>query len=294
MPKYRVTKLDSGLSLGDFLARKVPAAPAGYLRQLVKAGKVSNTSGTITFDSIVTLNDCIDLPESKRLLAFIAEALRGVDILYESREILIADKPAGLAVHSSKGHEEDNLTERVKRSSTGQFSIAPVHRLDLETSGPILFGKGRKSCSELGQLMMAGGMRKVYIALVKGQLSGKGVFNSEIPAKGKVKAALIGYKVIRANETASLLEIELLTGRQHQIRRQLADAGHPLYGDQRYRGPCLKQLPRLFLHCCQLTFNDPFSNGRVDIQAPLPELLQNCLRHVGLSAVEVNSVRGDV
>jgi RluA family pseudouridine synthase len=294
MPKYRVTKLDNGLTLGEFLARKIPAAPSGYLRQLVKTGKVSSALGPISFDSIVMHNDCIDLPESKRLLSFIAEASRGVDILYESREILIADKPAGLAVHRSKGHEQDNLTARVERSSTGQFKIAPVHRLDLETSGPILFGKGRKSCSELGQLMMAGGMRKVYIALVKGQLSGEGVFDSEIPAKGKVKAALTGYRVIRANGIASLLEIELLTGRQHQIRRQLADAGHPLYGDQRYRGPCLKQLPRLFLHCCQLTFNDPFSNGQVDIQSPLPELLQTCLRHVGLCAAEVNSEKGDV
>lgn len=286
MPEYRVSKYDVGLLLEDFLARKIPSAPSSYLRQLIKTGKVKSASNQLNTAHRVALTDIIQLPESNRLLSFLADAEKAPSIIYESREVLIADKPSGLAIHRSKGHETDNLTDRINYKSDHNFKISPVHRLDLETSGPVLFGKGKKSCSELGKLLMKDGMRKIYIALVKGQIFENGLLKTEIPAKGKMKEATTGYKIIAANEPATLLEIELFTGRQHQIRRQLAAIGHPLFGDKRYQGPCPKELPRLFLHCRHLAFKDPFATGTIDIESPLPETLTIFLRHIGLDYQE--------
>jgi 23S rRNA pseudouridine955/2504/2580 synthase len=282
MPEYRVSKQDVGLSLEEFLLRKIPSAPIAYLRKLIKTGKVKSHSKQLDANHQVTLTEIIQLPESNRILSLLAEAEKFPEILYESREILIINKPSGLAVHRSKGHEKDNLTDRVIDWSASKFMTAPVHRLDLETSGPILFGKGKKSCSELGKLMMAGGMTKIYLALVRGKLTKQGRLSTEILAKGKLKTAVSDYRIIAANDTATLLEIELHTGRQHQIRRQLASIGHPLFGDPRYQGPCPNQLPRLFLHCCSLTFTDPFQHDKVSIGAPMPEDLKKYLHYIEL------------
>ena len=282
MPEYRVSKQDVGLSLEEFLLRKIPSAPLAYLRKLIKTGKVKSHSQQLDTNHQITLTEIIQLPESNRILSLMAESEKIPEILYESREILVINKPSGLAVHRSKGHEKDNLTDRVSHWSASKFMTAPVHRLDLETSGPILFGKGKKSCSELGKLMMAGGMTKIYLALVQGKLSKQGRLTTEIPAKGKLKTAVSDYRIITANDSVSLLEIELHTGRQHQIRRQLASIGHPLLGDPRYQGPCPKELPRLFLHCSSLTFKDPFQHGSVSIDSPLPEDLKKYLQDIEL------------
>lgn len=283
MPEYRVSEQDVGLTLEEFLARKIPAAPLAYLRHLVKSGKIKNHQTELRLEHLVEPDETIQLPESNRLLSLIAKAEKTPEILFESREILILNKPSGLAIHRSRGHETDNLTDRINHWSTGGFSIAPIHRLDLQTSGPVLFGKGKKSCSELGKLMMVGGMIKTYLALVQGKPCRQERLTSEIPAKGKLKKAVTDYKIIATDGSASLLEIKLHTGRQHQIRRQLSDAGYPLFGDQRYQGPRPKGLPRLFLHCCRLELDDPFQDRAIKIESPLPEELDKFLRRSGIS-----------
>ncbi|PLX97540.1 MAG: hypothetical protein C0622_12755 [Desulfuromonas sp.] len=284
MPNYTVETEEAGLPLEQFLARRIPAAPEGYLRQLIRKGKVLCAAKPREAGHLVSAGEKIHLPDSARLRELIegpTDSTRPVEILFESREILIVNKPAGLAVHSSKGHEQDNLTDRL-RVRYDKFSIAPVQRLDLETSGPIIFGKGKKSCAALGKLFLQGEVKKYYLALVSGKVQGRGLLSTEIPAKGKLKTAETGYAVLGGNEHATLLELELHTGRQHQIRRQLADIDHPLFGDRRYRGPCPPQLPRLFLHCRRLIFDDPFSRQRIDVSAPLPNELVTFLQPLGL------------
>ena len=279
MPEFIVSAEEADLTAKQFLHQHIPAAPLGYLRQLFKKGKVRIADKVIAADDCLTVGVKISLPNSSRIqeLLFAPQDSRPeLDILYESREILIVNKPAGLAIHKGKGHERDNLTDRVAAflaSRGDKFQIAPVQRLDLETSGPVLFGKGKKSCAELGKLFMQGEVTKVYLALVAGKLLGRGELLSDIPAKGKLKTARTAYQTLVSNDTVSLLEIQLHTGRQHQIRRQLADAGHPLYGDRRYKGPCPRKLPRLFLHCRNLAFIDPFSQQRVEVNCPLPKEL---------------------
>ena len=279
MPVLTVSKNDTGLTAREFLLNKIPAAAPGYLNQLFKKGRVSRAGSILSAETEVAPGDCIQLPESARILELLEQsstASPGLEILFESREILILNKPAGLAVHTGKGHENDNLTDRTRSYFSARrelFQLSPIQRLDLETSGPVLFGKGKKSCSELGKLFMKGEVTKVYLALVMGHLPDHGTLSSDIPAKGKIKTASTSFRKIAGNQQTSLLEVKLETGRQHQIRRQFAEAGHPLYGDRRYRGPCPKELQRLFLHCRKLAFTDPFSNQPIAVEVALPTAL---------------------
>jgi RluA family pseudouridine synthase len=287
MPEFIVQNQDADLSIAEFLRLRIPAAPEAYLRQLIKKKKVRSALGPLTAQTKLTGGEVIQLPESARLLELLSSPEKDpasgpkTHVLYETREILIVYKPAGLAIHSSQGHERDNLTHQVQQFSKTrgeQFQLSPIQRLDLETSGPVLFGKGKKSCSELGKLFMNGEVKKIYLALVEGKVKGRGTLISDIPAKGKIKTAETAYETLASNQSASLLEIQLRTGRQHQIRRQLADAGHPLFGDRRYHGPCPHKLFRLFLHCRNLSFIDPFTHQQIDINCPLPEALTKFLK----------------
>lgn len=288
MSKFIVEQEEVNLSVAEFLQRRIPAAPAAYLKQLLKKGKVHGPDGPLIAGDRLPLDSCIHLPDSGRLqelLQISLSAPAAVEILYESREILVVDKPAGLAIHSSQGHEGDNLTARVAellKTRGSSFQVAPVHRLDLETSGPVLFGKGKDACGRLGQLFMRQEVEKCYLALVVGKTPGSGELRSQLTAKGKLKDAHSLYHARLRNAQASLLELTLVTGRQHQLRRQLAETGHPLYGDKRYRGPCPAELPRLFLHCHRLAFVDPFSAAPISIESPLPEDLARFLPQVGM------------
>lgn len=270
----------------EFLANRLPRAPRSYLRQLLRKGRVRREDGPLDESDSLRPGERVFLPESARLRQLLA--LPPVPaILYETREMLIVEKPAGLAVHGSKGHEEDHLLGRIQallHERRISYSVAPVHRLDLETSGPILFAKGRQAAGRLGQLFMDGAAHKSYLALVAGELAGAGRLESPVRAKGKLKAAATDYRTLSGTGDFTLVELELLSGRTHQIRQQLAAVGHPLAGDRRYGGPTPPTLKRLFLHCRQLALPDPFGGPDVLVESSLPEELTRFLNELGVKA----------
>lgn len=285
MSKIIVEPNEIKLSPLDLLQRHVSAASRSYLRQLLKKGKILTDSGPLAEESILTVGLAIQLPDSGRMRELLngckgPESSGPVSILYESREILIVDKAPGLAIHSCVGHEKTNLTTQIEelyRRRGETFNCAPIHRLDLDTSGPVLFGKGKKACSELGKMFMQHDVEKCYVALAQGRLPGSGMLCSKVSSKGKEKEAHTVFRSLERNDEASYVELTLHSGRQHQIRRQLADLGHPLFGDRRYGGPCPAGLPRMFLHCCRLAFVDPFSGAILEIDSPLPADLKQFL-----------------
>lgn len=289
MPEMIIETSAADLTLMEWLRQRIPVAPEAYLKQLVKKGRISRDGISLQATDLLKYGDLIRLPDSGRLLELLAHPVpvsAAVKILYESREILVVDKPAGMAIHAGQGHEENNLTAQVEKLLTerGQkFKIAPVHRLDLETSGPVMFGKGKQACGSLGKLFMQRDVEKYYLALVRGKTPGSGRLQSLLSAKGKIKSADTGYRALNRNDQATLLELQLHTGRQHQLRQQLAEQGHPLFGDKRYRGPCPAELPRMFLHCSRLAFVDPFSGAPIVIESPLPDALASFLPQVGIA-----------
>jgi len=284
--EWNLTDKEDGLTALEVLRGRIPAAPDSYLRQLLRRGKVRREGLSLDEGAALRTGERIPLPASRRLEELLASPpAGGVEILFESRELLVAFKTAGLATHRGKGHEEDNLLDRVRdlmKKRRAPFMVAPVHRLDAGTSGPVLFGKGRRAAGLLGKLFMEDLVEKIYLGLAVGELTGGGLLTSPVPAKGKEKEARTGFSVLSSGGGFSLLELHLQSGRTHQIRRQLADAGHPLTGDRRYGGPFPPGLDRLFLHCRRLALQDPFTGEPLIVESPLPENLASVLHSLGM------------
>ncbi len=281
MIEWQVLSTDSNKPL-EFLTDRLPGAPRAYLRQLLRKGRLRRAGIPLDESDDLKPGERIILPESTRLRQLLALPPAPA-ILYETREMLIVEKPAGLAVHGSRGHEEDHLLGRIQallRERRTPYSVAPVHRLDLETSGPVLLAKGRQAAGCLGRLFMDGAARKIYLALVAGKLVGTGKLESPVRAKGKFKESATLFRNLTTFGAFTFVELELLSGRTHQIRQQLAAAGHPLAGDRRYGGPTSPELKRLFLHCRLLALPDPFGGPDVVVESPLPEELAQCLSHI--------------
>lgn len=281
MYTLKVEQQEEGQPLLQFLQQRIPGAGRGYLRQLLKKGRICSEHLPCNEDTRVHAGQSITLGASARLQELLSQpeaAESELSILFESAEMLVVDKPAGLAVHSSSGHEEDNLTSRVQSYLKEKgFQIAPVHRLDIGTSGPVVFGKGKKACGALGTLFMRHEVDKVYLALVSGSMQGSGSLNRPLSAKGKLKRCCTDFVTLRRTADLSLVELTLVTGRQHQIRRQLALEGHPIIGDMRYGGLDVPGLEHPFLHCSSIAFADPFSGAPLKITAELPDSLQNVI-----------------
>lgn len=282
MTEWTLEHDEEGLTALEFLRRRLPSAPPAYLRQLLRKGRIRRCGEPLQTESIVRPGDRLQLPNSRRLQELMnsSKTEPPVEILYENRGLLAVFKTSGLAVHRGTGHESDHLLGRVRALMAARrepFGVAPVHRLDAPTSGPVLFGKGRKSTAILGKLFMSGSVEKTYLALVAGTLDGQGLLSSPVPTRGKWKAAKTGYRCLAASRDFSLLELSLHSGRTHQIRRQLSDYGHPLAGDHRYGGPRPSGLGRLFLHCLRLAFTDPFEGDDLIIESALPTELDQFL-----------------
>lgn len=285
MIEWLLTEEDNGQTVLEVLERRIAAAPPSYLRQLARRGKISRDGLPLAPDSRLASGDRLVMPGSRRLEQLLAQPIPAeVTILFENERLLVAFKPADLAVHRGIGHERDHLAGRVQalmKKRKAPFATAPIHRLDVETSGPVLFGKGRQACSALGKIFMEEDVEKFYLALVRGRIEGGGRLDSQVPSKGKIKEAVTLYHLLAGNRDWSLLELRLQSGRKHQIRRQFADAGHPLAGDRRYGGTSPPGMDRLFLHCRRLAFPDPADGRLIAVECPLPEALRRAIEPLG-------------
>jgi RluA family pseudouridine synthase len=282
--EWQINRREADLTLIDALALRVPAAPRALLRQLCKKQRVAVNSCIAAAERVVHTGDTISVRHSLRWGECLGQShLQPGQILYEDVQCMVVDKPAGLAVHRAHGHG-DNLLQRIGdflRLRGETFLVAPIHRLDIGTSGAVLIGKGRAAASQLGKMIMAGLATKLYLAMVAGHISLPGELTSLVPAKGSYKGALTRFRPVATVGSHTLLELELITGRRHQIRRQLAEAGWPILGDTRYGGGTMPGLHRIFLHCHQLTFQQPATGTNVLIDSPLPAELQDLMQALG-------------
>jgi 23S rRNA pseudouridine955/2504/2580 synthase len=221
--------------------------------------------------------------------------LKRVDVLFENDEVLILNKPAGLAVQGGAGIKVslDRLLEET-------YCPRPllVHRLDQDTSGLILTAKNRDAAARFSRLFgddqspawpegnspggagTGRGLVKQYRALCAGTpAEDSGLIEYRLDIRGMAKTARTAYKRLGGSGEFSLLELELKTGRMHQIRRHLAKIGNPVLGDDKYGDFGLNKrlrksmgLRRLLLHACRLIISPgPDGSGGLDISAPLPE-----------------------
>ena len=218
--------------------------------------------------------------------------MKNIEILYEDESCLIINKPAGLAVQGGEG-VKSSLDKILTEAYTPVLGSPPllVHRLDKDTSGVILTAKTKEAAARFSGLLADGKkVKKQYIAVCAGNPEKKeGVITHELFIRGCKKKSETRYKVLKSQAAAqqaaaapplengfSVLEIELGTGRMHQIRRHLAMIGNPVLGDDKYGDFALNKklqktlgLKRLLLHASRLVINN------LDIQAPLPLYFQD-------------------
>jgi RluA family pseudouridine synthase len=216
---------------------------------------------------------------------------RGLVLLHEDRDILVVDKPAGLL---TMGTESDKirtayfiLTDYVRKGySKSRNRIFIVHRLDRETSGILVVAKSieAKLCLQDQWKETA----KKYLAVVHGQCDRKAetittylienkahiVYSTTDAAKGKL--ARTAYKVLKQTKHFALLEVDLLTGRKHQIRVHLANIGHAVVGDKKY-GKGDRGVTRLALHARSISFKHPFSGERLTFETKVPAYFNQLL-----------------
>lgn len=210
--------------------------------------------------------------------------------VYEDNHIIIVAKEPGEIVQGDKTGDtplsdivKDYLKE--KYSKPGNVFVGVVHRIDRPVSGLVIFAKTSKALSRLNQMLRDGKIHKTYLAVVEGvpeekeetlsaYLRSDGHLNksflSPTPKEGYKKCAL-RYKVLGSGDRYSLLEVELLTGRKHQIRAQLSAMGHPIKGDLKYGAKRSNPDGGISLLSYYIEFEHPVSHKRVSVHAPLPD-----------------------
>lgn len=217
-------------------------------------------------------------------------------IIFQNKDFIVVDKPAGLVVHSGVGTKEKTLVDFLAEKfpeikNVGDDTGARpgiVHRLDKETSGVMIVARNQKAFEYLKNLFKNRKIEKRYLALVHGKLKEKEGkiegemgrsrrdFRKQTLAKGKVivrkeRYSLTHYKVIKELDDYSLLEVFPKTGRMHQIRVHLHSIGHPIVGDQKYTFKKFKKMnfPRMFLHASEISFSS-LDGKREKFSSPLP------------------------
>ena len=221
----------------------------------------------------------------------------GLEILYEDRDLLVVNKPAGLLTVKTVTEKTRTahyiLTDYVRKGNPkSRNQVLTVHRLDQWTSGVLLFAKSEAVKESLQSRWKE--TKKTYLAVVHGQLKAKeGVIASYLaenarhvvystPDATKGKLARTEYKVLKEKGAFSLLEINLLTGRKNQIRVHLADQGHPVVGDRKY-GDNKDGFSRLALHSRSICFPHPVRDELMTVDAKVPSCFRKLVGMIAAS-----------
>jgi len=218
--------------------------------------------------------------------------MKNLKILQESADWLVIDKPVGLSVHNEKVNVLTVLTQ-IKRNPN--LSFHPVHRLDAETSGVLLVAKDAEVAAKLSEEMQKESCHKSYVALLRGEMEkDSAIWDAKLSDKAEGRKNPQGLlkdrkncetriKVIEKSKYFTLAECEILTGRQHQIRKHAALAKHAIVGDHAYNDPKYNEriagiygTERMFLHASELRLR--IAGREVKFTAPLPAEFKTLLR----------------
>jgi 23S rRNA pseudouridine955/2504/2580 synthase len=297
-----VSEDQSGQRIDNFLLARLKGVPRSRVYRLLRRGEVRVNKGRVRPTYRLKPGDSVRIPPVRQAAPASGAVVTGgagqgiVDrILFEDERLLVFDKPSGMAVHGGSGLSF-GVIEALRAARPECPYLELVHRLDRETSGCLLIAKRRSYLRSMHALLRESTMEKHYLALVAGDWQrGKVLLEDRLSTHtrrggerhviidegGKVAASR--FALVQSFRIASLLEVQILTGRTHQIRVQAAAAGHPLAGDEKYGARPFNQkmrrlgLKRMFLHAHALSFDDPVSGEQRAFSTPLPGDLRNVL-----------------
>ena len=279
---------DAGQRIDNFLGRVLKGVPKSRLYQMLRRGEVRINGGRAKPTSRVAAGDAVRIPpvhlDPLRPAAGSARLADELErsVLFENDDVLVINKPAGVAVHGGSG--VSGAVIETFRAAREQPDLELVHRLDRDTSGCLVIAKKRSALRRLQDDLRAGNAAKQYVALVHGRWQ-RGKLLIDVPLLRRNRGAervvtvdstgvraMTGVDAVTRSGKTSRLTLDLLTGRTHQIRVHLAHFGHPIIGDDKYGDALLdaaawqlKVPQRMYLHAQTVGFPG-FS-----VAAPLPE-----------------------
>jgi 23S rRNA pseudouridine955/2504/2580 synthase len=301
--RSEIDETSAGQRVDNYLAKTLKGVPKSRLYRMLRSGEVRVNSRRIDADYRLQLGDRVRIPpvtlptpsNARRSTVGPVPALENA-IIFEDRELLALNKPAGIAVHGGSGISF-GVIEALRAGHPELRFLELVHRLDRDTSGVLLLAKKRSALIALHNQLRDGKIGKRYLALVKGRwtnrrqqvrlnlqkyLLASGERRVSVVASGQEARTL--FELERSWSDFSLLRATLITGRTHQIRVHLAHLGFPIAGDDKYGDFALNKklvgtgLKRMFLHAASIQFAHPASGEPVTLEAPLPDELETFLK----------------
>ena len=289
----------AGARLDRCLSRLIPGSSRAYLQKLIKEGLVSSSSGTtLTLPRYpVKAGERIEvlMPEAESTEVLAEEF--DYPILFEDEQMLVIAKPAGVVVHPAAGNPDGTIVNALlgrypgfgERFQNVNGRPGIVHRLDKDTSGCLVVAKTPDALFKLGTAFAEHTTQKTYLALVRGvpqkrsdeivNLIGRHPVNRQkmavVERNGKMAISL--YRTKKSGtldgNPVSLMEVDIKTGRTHQIRVHLSSIGIPVLGDQVYGGSRtnIEGATRQMLHAWRITLPHPATGERMTFEAPIPE-----------------------
>ena len=293
--QLEVGERGDGQRLDNFLARNLEGVPKTHIFRVIRKGEVRVNGKRAKPEQRLQASDIVRVPPvrlgdaapPRRAPPAMVAGLTGA-IIHEDSRLIVIDKPAGVAVHGGSGVNFGVI--EALRAARPDETLELVHRIDRDTSGLLLISRKPAALRTLHALMRDGQVEKRYLALVKGKWE-LGKKRIDVPLRTDTRVG--GERTVRADSSgkdavsvfkpvqffgkrASLVEVDLETGRTHQIRVHAAHAGYPLAGDVKYGEPEFNEkmqllgLKRMFLHAHQLSFTWPDTGVEFSVSAPLP------------------------
>ncbi len=302
----RATDSDSGKRLDTFLTSQTTGWSRSRIQRLIEAGDVLVNGETSKSSTKLCSGDVIDVDLVQPALDVFTPEPIAIEVVYEDDDLLVVNKPAGLVVHPGAGVNSGTLANALayhfKELSGRAGAMRPglVHRLDKDTSGLIVVAKREDVHEKLSDQFRDREVFKSYVALVHGGIANDSGRIDQPLARDRSnrtrmavvkggRPALSLFKVRKRFDRFTLLDVEIKSGRTHQIRVHMQWLKHPVVGDETYGGgrdktvqdvrirSAIAKLNRLFLHAEQLGFKHPRSGEVLRFKAPLPDRLSKLL-----------------
>lgn len=307
--RERVDDSVAGQRIDNYLMRVCKGVPKSHVYRILRSGEVRVNGGRVGPTYRLALGDEVRIPPVRVATPNAPAAVpagKPLPVVYEDDALIVVDKPSGKAVHGGSG-VSFGVIEQLRSQRPDARLLELAHRIDRETSGLLIIAKKRSALTALHDMMREGRVEKRYLTLVPGRwanplqhvkeplfkyLTPEGERRVRVSGDGKPAHSIV--RLVRRWQRFSLLEVELKTGRTHQIRVHLAHLGFPLCGDDKYgdfpRNKALEQegLKRMFLHAAHLSFTHPLTGEPIELQSPLPDDLQGFIDHLDASESRKN------
>ena len=264
-----------------FITKKFPQFSRSQIQKLINSENITINSNPIKASTEIINKDNIEITIPINKKNKLQKSKISLEIIYQQPNFVIINKPKGIVVHPSKGHSNNTVVNALMgmkiefESNMGETKPWLIHRLDKDTSGLLIVAKNKKEYEYLIELQKERKIKKYYLAVVSGipdkkyatidaPISRNKSHRKKMSINTSGRKSLTTYKVLKSNSKMSLIELELHTGRTHQIRVHMQAIGHPIIGDKLY-GKKSTLIDRQLLHAYKLEFKDS-KNKKISIE----------------------------